>query len=82
MQVATLQLDKAPTKIPVKYRDYANMFSFDLVIELPKNTGINKHTIKLEKNKQPLYRIIYSLELVEFKILKTYIKTFLKTRFI
>ena len=51
-------------------------------MELAKNIGINKHGIKLEKGKQPPYRPIYSLELVELKTLKTYIKTHLKTGFI
>lgn len=44
--------------------------------------GIIKHTIKLEKGKQSLYGPIYSLELVKLEILKTYIKTYLRTGFI
>lgn len=51
-------------------------------MELPENTDINKHAIKLVKDKQLLYGPIYSLKLVELKILKTYIETYLKTRFI
>ena len=50
--------------------------------ELPENTGINKYTIKLEKDKQPLFRPIYSLRLVEIETLKTYIKTNLANSFI
>ncbi len=52
------------------------------MMELPENTDINKHAIKLVKDKQLLYGPIYSLKSVELKILKTYIETYLKTRFI
>ena len=51
-------------------------------MELPKNTGINKHAIKLQDGKQPPYVPIYSLGLVELETLKTYIKTHLKFGFI
>ena len=51
-------------------------------MKLPKNTGINKYTIELQDGKQPLYEPIYSQGLVELEILKTYIKTHLKTGFI
>ena len=70
------------TKVPSKYADYADIFSFNLAIELPKNTGINKHGIKLKDDKQLPYGPIYSLERVELETLKTYIKTHLKTGFI
>lgn len=52
------------------------------MIERFKNTDINEHTIKLVKGKQPSYRLIYILSLVELETLKTYIKIYLKTRFI
>ncbi len=51
-------------------------------MELPENTGMNKYAIKLIKRKQPSYKPIYALSPVELEILKTYIKTHLKTRFI
>ena len=51
-------------------------------MEFPKNIGINKYVIKLKKAKQPLYGSIYSLGPLKLEILKTYIKTHLKTRFI
>lgn len=38
--------------------------------------------IKLIKDKQPLYGLIYSLSLMKLETLKTYIATYLKTRFI
>lgn len=43
--LAALQLDKIFIKIILEYINYANVFSADLTIELPKNTGINKHII-------------------------------------
>ena len=49
---------------------------------LPEHTGINDHAIKLEDSKQPPYKQIYSLGLVELKTLKTYIETNLANGFI
>ncbi len=54
-QVAALQWDKIPTEIPAEYSDYSNVFSSDLAIELPENTGMNKHAIKLIEGKQLPY---------------------------
>ena len=51
-------------------------------MELPENIGMNEHTIKLIKEKQLLYKLIYALRLVDPKTFKTYIKTYLKTGFI
>ena len=81
-QIAALKQDKALTKVLSKYADYIDIFSFNLAIELPKNTGINKHAIKLQDDKQPPYRPIYSQEPIELKTLKIYIETHLKTGFI
>ncbi len=81
-QIAALQWDKAPTKIPAEYSDYADVFSSDLAMELPENTGLNDHSIELVEGKQPPYGPIYALSPVELKTLKTYIETHLKTGFI
>ena len=69
-------------KILDKYADFANVFSEEKALILPERTQHNKHAINLENNKQPPYRPIYSLSSVEPEILKTYIKTHLKTGFI
>ena len=66
----------------MKYSDYADVFSADLPMELPENTGMNEHTIELIEGKHPPYGPIYSLGSVELETLKTYIETHLKTRFI
>ena len=49
---------------------------------LPEATNLNQHAIKLQKGQQSFYRLIYSLGLVEFEILKIYIKTNLTNSFI
>lgn len=43
---------------------------------------INGYAIELINNKKFYYGSIYTLSLVELEILKTYIKTYLKTRLI
>ncbi len=81
-QIAALLWNKVLTEIPVKYFDYADVFSSDLAMELPENTGINEYVIKLIDGKQSPYGPIYALSLVELETLKTYLKTHLKTGFI
>lgn len=82
MQIATLKKDKAPTKVLVKYLDLADIFSVEKVLVLLERIELNEHAIELEDSKQPPYKPIYSLKLVELETLKTYIKTHLKTGFI
>ena len=81
-QVEALLFNKALIEVLVKYSNYSNVFSAKYVAELPENTGMNEHAIKLEENKQPPLGPIYSLEQVELEILKTYIKTNLANNFI
>lgn len=73
IQLATLQWDKAFTKILTKYTDYADVFLFDLVVDLSENISINKYAILLIEGKQLPYGPIYALKLVELKTLKIYI---------
>lgn len=65
IQFRLLLADKALIKILSKYLDYTNIFLFDLLMELLKNTNINKYIIKLVKDKKPSCRPIYNLELLE-----------------
>ena len=65
-----------------EYSNYSNVFLGKNTIELPKNTGINKHAIKLEDSKLPLFGPIYSFGRIELEMLKTYIKTDLANSFI
>ena len=44
-QVFGLIDEEAPTKVPGKYLDFADVFSPDLVSELPEHTKINDHVI-------------------------------------
>ena len=66
----------------MEYADFVNVFLKELAEMLSKRTDINEHTIKLEESKQLPYRSIYSLGPIEFKTLKTYIKTHLVIDFI
>ena len=81
-QVKALLFNKALIEVPVEYSNYSNIFLAEYATELPVNIGINEHTIKLKKDKQPLFRPIYSLGPVELEILKTYIKINLANGFI
>ena len=82
VQIAYLKTDKAFIKIFSKYVNFANVFLLKLAIELPKHMGINDYTIELIDDWQPPYSPIYSLDLVELEILKTYIKNNLANSFI
>ena len=66
----------------MEYSDYSDVFLAENVAELPENTGMNEHAIKLEEGKQPPFGPIYSLGPVELETLKTYIKTNLANGFI
>ena len=81
-QVRALIFNKAPTEVPAEYSDYNNVFSAENIVELPENTGVNDHAIKLEEGKQPPFRPIYNLGQVELEALKIYIKTNLANSFI
>lgn len=58
-----------------EYIDYIDVFLPDSAAELPKHTGINNHFISLIDDKQPLYGLIYSLELIELETLNINIET-------
>ena len=66
----------------MEYSNYSNVFSEKYAAEIPENTGINKHAIKLKEDKQPLFGPIYNLRLVELETLKTYLKINLANGFI
>lgn len=75
-------LDNILDKLLINYYNYTDNFFSNLTIEFLENTNINKYIIELIDSKQLFYKLIYIFSLVELKILKTYIKTFLKIRFI
>ncbi len=81
-QIAHLKADKAPTKVPSEYIDFADIFLSKLAIELPEYTGINDHTIELADDWQPSYGLIYSLGPMKLEILKAYIEKNLANGFI
>lgn len=65
-----------------EYLDFTDDFSKKSAIKLSEYSVINEHLIGLETSKQLFYSLIYSLDLVELKTLKTYIKTHLANGFI
>ena len=81
-QVGALLLNKALTKVLTEYFDYSNVFSAKNAVKLLENTQMNEHAIKLEEDKQPLFRPIYSLGPVLLETLKIYIETNLANGFI
>ena len=58
-----------------KYLNIKDVFSKTFAIELFKHMNINEYIIKPKKSKELCYRLIYNFELIELKIVKTYIKT-------
>ncbi len=81
-QIAHLKADKAPTKDPSEYVDFADVFSPKLAAELPEHTEINDHVIELVDNRQSSYGPIYSLGPMKLEMLKAYIKNNLVSGFI
>ena len=79
-QIAFLLVEKI--KIPDEYSDFTDVFSEEKALVLSEHIKLNEHTIDLEDGKQPPYGPIYILGPVKLEILKTYIKTYLKTGFI
>ena len=62
--------------------NYSNIFLAENLAEISKYTRINDHAIELKKSKQPSFKLIYSLELVELETLKMYIMINLANGFI
>ena len=81
-QIFGLIAEEAPTKVPIEYLDFVDVFSPDLAFKLPKHTKINDHAIELVEDQQLPYRPIYSLGPVELETLKAYIETNLVNGFI
>lgn len=58
-----------------EYSDFLDIFLEKKTLMLLKLIKFNQYAIKLQNDKQLLYNLIYSLKLIKFKILKTYIET-------
>lgn len=67
MKVATFKKYEVSTKVLTKYSDFLNVFLEKEVLVLLEQTGLNKHTIKLQNDKQSFYKPIYNLNLVELE---------------
>lgn len=81
-RIALLKANKALIIIFPKYTDFANVFFPNLVAKLLEYNEIYDYTIKLIKDKQLTYNLIYSLKLIELDILKMYFKINLANSFI
>ena len=81
-QISSLIAEEAPTKVPAKCSDFADVFFSDLASKLHEYTGINDYAIELVNGQQPPYKPIYSLGPVELETLKAYIETNLANGFI
>ena len=77
-----LLFNKAFIIILAEYSNYNDIFLTKNIIKLSDYTEINNHAIKLKKDKQLFFDLIYSLKLMKLEILKTYIKTNLANYFI
>lgn len=64
------------------YVNFIDVISKKSAAKLHKHFSINKHLIILESDKQPPYKLIYSLCLVELKIFKICIENNLANSFI
>lgn len=67
--------------IPKEYINFLEVFSKKSMIIVFKCSSINNLIINMQPNKQQLYRPNYSLDLIELKILKTYIEANLANKF-
>lgn len=76
-QVGTLIFDEASIIDFAKYSNYSNILWVKNTAELLEYTRINNYTIKQKESNKPPFGSIYSLEPIELKTLKTYIKTML-----
>ncbi len=77
-----MKADKALTEVSIEYADYIDVFSSKLVIELPKHTNINNHTIEWVDDQQSPYGSIYNLSPIKLEKLKAYIEKNLANDFI
>lgn len=70
-QIASLKANETFTTVLPKYSNFTNIFSSELVAELPKHMKINNYAIGLINVKQLPYEPIYSLGPVKLENLKT-----------
>lgn len=74
-QMASIFANNTFIMVFSKYTNFIDIFSLEFTAKFPEHIGINNYLIDLVNGQQPTYASIYSLELIEFKTLKTYIET-------
>lgn len=82
VQIAIFIAVKSSVTILAKNLNFIDVFSKKTIMVILEYIKINTHIINLEKNKQSLYKPIYSPRLVKLETLKTNIKTNLTKSFI
>lgn len=82
VKIALLNVNEALIIIFPEYYNFINIFFLELIVKLSEHIEINNYAINLVNDKQPPYKSIYSLRLVELETLKTDIKTNLANSFI
>ena len=55
-------------EVLAEYSNYSNIFLVEDKARLLENIGINEYVIKLEEDKQPLFKLIYSMGPVKLEI--------------
>ena len=53
--IGLLKVNKTLTIVRTEFSDYTEIFSYELIAEIPKYTSINNHIIELEEGKKPPY---------------------------
>lgn len=82
ISIVLLKIIASPIFVTLKNLNCVEVIFLELAMELPEHREMNNHTIHLIEGKQPPYERIYSLESLELKSLKTYIKSSLANSFI
>ena len=66
----------------IRYFNYNNIFLAKNIVKFSKYIRIKDYIIKLKKDKQPFFELIYSLKPVKLEILKIYIEIHFVNSFI
>ena len=61
-------------KLPIEYRDYANVFSESEADKLPESSRVI-YLIEIEEGKEVLFSPIYTLSAKELRVLREYLES-------
>lgn len=63
--IANPKQNKSPTKVKMKYNDFADVFIFNLAIKLSNITRIYEYAIELVVRKLLVYSLVHNLSPIE-----------------